>query len=219
MGNKYFENLGRTEEGFSEVKYNDERDKIFLIGDSICRGYRPFVKENFEDTYDVVYPEENCRNSQYIITSLYGWVNSFETTENVKLVSFNCGHWDIAHWNNEEESLTDISEYVHNIKRIIKQLRRFFPNAKLLFLTTTPMSPTYKMDSQNTRTNEEIKLYNAAAMKALEEEDIFVEDLFAFMQNWSSDNFQDYAHLTQDAARVLGNHITDVISSIIKPEE
>lgn len=147
MDEKYFANLGQTEEGFSEIKYDNKRKKIFLIGDSICRGYCPFVKENFKETHDVVYPEENCRNSQYIITSLKGWVNAFENTDGVELVSFNCGHWDIAHWNGEEESLTNVAEYAHNIKRIIRQLKKFFPNAKILFFTTTPMNPSYKMDS------------------------------------------------------------------------
>lgn len=219
MDERYFEKLGRTEEGFSEVMYKGQRKKIFLIGDSICRGYRPFVKENFKDTYDVVYPEENCRNSQYIITSLFGWANAFEDTSDVELVSFNCGHWDISHWNGEEESLTNITEYANNIKRIIAHLRNFFPKAKILFLTTTPMNPSYKKDSQNIRTNEEIIQYNAVALEVAKEQGVFTEDLFTFMENWDASNFIDYVHLTPNAAQRLGNHITDVISKIIKGDE
>lgn len=215
MENKYFENLGQTEEGFSEIKYDSKRKKIFLIGDSICKGYRPFVRENFKETYDVTYPEENCRNSQYIITSLKGWVNAFENTDDVELVSFNCGHWDIAHWNGEAESLTNIAEYENNIKRIIRHLKKFFPKAKILFFTTTPMNPCYKMDSQNPRTNDEIKQYNKVAVNMAKNEGVFVEDLYAFMAEWDESNYIDYVHLKPKAARILGNHITSIILNLL----
>ena len=216
MDEKYFENLGRTEEGFSEIKYAGKRKKIFLIGDSICRGYRPFVKNNFKDTYDVVYPEENCRNSQYIITSLKGWVNAFENTDDVELVSFNCGHWDIAHWNGEPESLTNVFEYEHNIKRIIRQLKNFFPKARILFFTTTPISPNKKIEMQNPRNNEEIRIYNKASLGAAKSEGVFIEDLYAFMEEWDESHYADYVHLMPTAAEHLGNHITNVILSLLK---
>lgn len=215
MDEKYFENLGQTEEGFSEIKYDNKRKKIFLIGDSICRGYQPFVKENFKETHDVVYPEENCRNSQYILTSLKGWVNAFGNTDDVELVSFNCGHWDIAHWNGEEESLTNVAEYAHNIKRIIRQLKKFFPKAKILFFTTTPMNPSYKMYSQNPRTNDEIKQYNEASVNMAKNEGVFVEDLYAFMEEWDESNFIDYVHLTIEANQTLGNYVSDIIYKLL----
>ena len=91
MDTEYFENLGRTEEGYADIKHTN--GGIFLIGDSICMGYRPFVKESLQKSYDVVYPNDNCRNSQYILTSLNGWVHEFKNPQDVKLVSFNCGHW------------------------------------------------------------------------------------------------------------------------------
>jgi len=214
MDEKYFENLGRTEEGFSNIKYDSKRKKIFLIGDSLCRGYRPFVKENFKETYDVVYPEENCRNSQYILTTLRAWVNAFSNTDDVELVSFNCGHWDIAHWNGDEESLTNITEYGNNIKRIIKHLKMFFPNAKILFFTTSPMSPGNK-NSQNPRSNDEIMSYNKVAVQAAKESNIFVEDMYAFMEKWDESSFIDYVHLTLEANQTLGNYVSDNISKLL----
>ena len=216
MDEKYFENLSRTEEGFSEIKYESKGKKIFLIGDSICRGYRPFVRNNFKGTYDVLYPEENCRNSQYIITSLKGWVNAFEDTDDVELVSFNCGHWDIAHWNAEPESLTNIAEYEHNIRRIIRQLKRFFPKAMILFFTTSPINPNGKIEMQNPRNNDEIRIYNEASVKAAKSEGVFVEDLYAFMKEWDETHFTDYVHLTPEAAEQLGDHITKVILNLLK---
>ena len=66
------------EEGFSEIEYSGERKKVLLIGDSISIGYRPFVKEYLADEFDVTYPNDNCRNTHYVLTSLRTWVNMFE---------------------------------------------------------------------------------------------------------------------------------------------
>ena len=39
--------------------------KILLIGDSICQGYRDFVKIAFKDTAEVYFPETNCSFEAY----------------------------------------------------------------------------------------------------------------------------------------------------------
>ena len=218
MKDKYFDEIGHIEEGVSAVKHSNKRKSILMIGDSICRGYSPFVREEFEESFDVIYPADNCRNSQYIITTLLTWVNEIEDKSNVEVVSFNCGHWDIAHWNGDNESLTSIAEYEENIKKIIRQIKNFFPNAKILFFTTTPMSPDYNMDSINPRSNDEIKRYNAVAVRAAKDSGVYIEDLFSYMEGWTAEKFMDYAHLTPDANKELGKHISDIIMKILKGE-
>lgn len=77
------------------------------------------------------------------------------------------------------------------------------------------MNPCYKMDSQNPRTNDEIKSYNKVAVQAAKESNIFVEDMYAFMEGWDKSNFIDYAHLTIEANQTLGNYVSDIISKIV----
>jgi hypothetical protein len=83
---------------------------ILLIGDSIRMGYCKTVRAQLADVVNVFYPAENCRNTQNVITRLNAWSKEFPADE-IKLVQFNCGHWDIAHWNGDEESLTTVDEY------------------------------------------------------------------------------------------------------------
>lgn len=218
MKDKYLAEIGHIEEGVAEVKHSNKRKSILMIGDSICRGYSPFVREEFKGKFDVIYPADNCRNSQYIITTLLTWVNEIEDKQNVEVVTFNCGHWDIAHWNGDEEPLTSIAEYEGNIKKIIRQIKKFFPNAKTIFFTTTPMSPDYNMDSINPRSNDEIKRYNAVAVKVVKESGVYIENLFSYMEDWTADKFMDYAHLTPDANKELGKHISDIILKVLKGE-
>ena len=116
------------------TKTEATRDTVFLIGDSIKGCYAPFVKEELADIAEVVYPTDNCRNTQYVLVSLNNWLNICNP-ECVKVVQFNCGHWDVAHWSGEERSLNTVEVYADNIKRIIKRLKTVFPNAKIVFMT------------------------------------------------------------------------------------
>ena len=218
MDKNYLENLANHENGDSNICFIGNRKKIFLIGDSLRRGYSPFVKEILSSKYEVVYPNDNCRNTQYVITSLFGWVNMFENPNDVVAVCFNCGHWDIAHWDMEEECLTPILEYQRNIRRIIKKLKNFFPKAKILFFTTSPIMPL-KMDGHtNPRTNEEIEKYNQAAVIACQQENIVIKDMNAFMKDWNADCYLDYAHPTQERSAILGQYVADALIEMLEKE-
>ena len=166
------------EDGGNTVCYQGEQSRkpgILLIGDSIRMGYCQTVRECFKDEADVFYPEENCRNTQYVITCLKSWAMQIPA-ERIRVVQFNCGHWDIAHWNGDDEPLTPPQEYVRNIHLLIRQLRRFFPQARLVFATTSAMNPNGQL-GVNPRSNAEIEHYNALAAAAALEDGVEVNDL------------------------------------------
>ena len=181
------------------------RQTVFLIGDSIRMGYCQTVKEELADVADVVYPEENCRFSQYILVSLRGWTNLCDPMQ-VKLVQFNCGHWDIAHWDGEDCPLNSIEQYQDNVRRIIRRLRLTFPNAKIVFATTTPMHPEGVV-GVNPRTTQEIIAYNEAACGAARECGVEINDLFEQVKDWDASAFHDYCHYTPDAFAALGRQV------------
>lgn len=68
------------EDGFSDAKFkcNTGKHNIFLIGDSIRRGYCETVKMELSDVAEVFYVDDNCRNTQYVITSLKQWSGMFD---------------------------------------------------------------------------------------------------------------------------------------------
>lgn len=182
-----------------------EKPVVFLIGDSIRMGYCETVKQELADAAEVVYPEENCRYSQYIITSLRTWSGLCDP-DRVKVVQFNCGHWDAAHWDGEEIALNTPEMYQQNIRRIIARLRSMYPNAKIVFATTTPMNPNGE-NSVNSRTTEEIIRYNEVAVKAVGDCGVKVNDLFAITEDWEASCYEDYCHYTPEFSAVLGRHV------------
>ena len=188
----------------SEIQKN-----VFLIGDSIRQGYCAMVKEELSPDAQVFYVSDNCRNTQYVITNLKTWANMFSNPSMVDIVHFNCGHWDIAHWCGGELPLTSEQEYKRNIKIIIDMIRKLFPNAKIIFATTTTMNPNGTIGI-NPRTTAEIARYNDIAVSVLEG-DVVVNDLFAVTNDWDSDCYADYCHFTTDAFKELGKAVAEAL--------
>ena len=186
---------------------SETKPNIFLIGDSLRLGYCQAVKESLCDEAEVFYFSDNCKSSQYIIFNVQGWANLFDDPNLVDVVHFNCGHWDAAHFFGAELSLTSIGEYARNLRVLVGLLRRFFPNAKLVFATSTPMNPDPNAFEPNPRSNEELDAYNRAAVAVMKEHDVPVSDLNAYMRDWGSDSFADACHLTPAAYVRLGEEI------------
>ena len=187
--------------------------QVLLIGDSIRMGYCQEVKKQLSERAEVFYPDENCRSSQNIMMSIALWARLCEK-QNVGVVYWNCGHWDATHFNGDPESLTSLSEYEKNLGAISGMLKRLFPNAKLVFATTTPMNPTYP-DGKSMRTTEEIMAYNDVAKRTFEGTDVLLDDLFAQTQGWGAEYYADYAHFTSEGSALLGKHVADVIAGLL----
>ena len=213
MKAKWIENGTATKEFIcSETKPN-----IFLIGDSIRQGYCATVKEKLADTAEVFYFADNCRSTQYAIFNMKSWAGMFNDPSRVDVVHFNCGHWDVAHFHGVEDSLTSIEEYERNINVIIKLLKRFFPNAKLIFATSSPMNTNRLfMNETNPRSNEEIDRYNKSAVEIAKKHGVAINDLNSYMRSWGSECFSDTCHLTTEAFAILGNEVARILKEFIE---
>ena len=200
-----------TEEGskITGKAVNERKKQILLIGDSIRVGYCAYVKKQLEDVVDVYYPPENCRNTQYIITSLRLWLNVCDP-QKVNVIHFNAGHWDIAHWSGIGDSLTSVEEYGKNLVKIVKMMRLLYPNAKIIFATSTPMNPDGRA-LINPRTTKEIILYNEKAKSVCRENGVEVNDLFALCKSWEKEMFKDYAHFVDKGYERIGEQVSNAI--------
>lgn len=193
---------------------SDRRPNIFLIGDSIRMGYCTFAKEALGESAEVFWVEDNCRNTQYVISCLNGWKNMFDRPEKVDLVQFNCGHWDIAHWNRYPVPLTSEVEYEKNLEMILFLIRELFPNAKVVMATTTPMN-LGDDGGVNPRSNTEIARYNKIVLQVAKKNGIPVNDLAAFTRDWGVEAFADYCHFTPESNKALGIEVAEQLKKYL----
>ncbi|MBQ8441190.1 MAG: SGNH/GDSL hydrolase family protein, partial [Clostridia bacterium] len=108
--------------------------KIVLIGDSIRMGYDKYVKEALDGVAEVYYPAENCRFSQYTLRFLHDWKKKGEWPDDVDLVHWNVGLWDVIELY-DEGPISSPEHYAEMLRRINKRIRMLFPKAKVVFAT------------------------------------------------------------------------------------
>ena len=188
--------------------------KILLIGDSIRMGYDKYVKEALKDSAEVYYPEENCRFAEYVLRYAHEWKKKLGCPDDLDLVHWNAGLWDALELFGDEP-LSTLDYYENAIRRIDKRLRLIFPKAKIIFATSTAVVEEMA-NPEFFRHNETIKKYNAAALKALENTDTFINDLWSITEAAPRSYHSDWVHYyTNEGTKLIGNKVTEAICSVL----
>ena len=184
--------------------------KILLLGDSIRMGYDKYVKEALEGTAEVYYPTENCKFSQYLLRFLHEWKRKFEWPDDIDLVHWNAGLWDVPEVYGEEP-ISSPAHYAEMIGRLDKRIRMLFPNAKVVFATSTAVREDgYRGVFR--RYNATIERYNAIALDTLKDTDTVINDLYAHTKDILPQYCSDMTHYnTPEGAAYMGGKVLSVI--------
>ena len=164
---------------------------VLLIGDSIRMGYDKAVENTLKNKANVYFPEENCRFASYVLRYIHEYKSIVEKGQ-VDVLHWNAGLWDCLRLFGEEPH-TPVEVYAYYIERICKRIQKVFPNAKVIFATSTSvqselMSPDFK------RYNEDIEDYNAAAVNVVSKYGFQVNDLYAVSVSLPAEAHSDAVH-------------------------
>lgn len=183
--------------------------KVLLIGDSIRRTYDKYIKQIFENDAEVYYPEDNCRFTTYILRYLPIW-RDLSDTKDYDLVHWNAGLWDTLLLE-DGKCLIGFDEYKRNIRRICEMLKMYFPNAKFVFATSTPVIEE-NYDGKYKRYNDAIIEYNEAAVSIVKEYGMEVNDLFVLLENAPLEYHSDQTHwYTKGGTELITEQVRKVI--------
>ncbi|MBR6585929.1 MAG: hypothetical protein IKK82_00790 [Kiritimatiellae bacterium] len=192
------------------------RKTVLLLGDSICMGYAPYVRELMKDRADVVYPKRNCMFACYTLRMIWEWSRLVDDPKSVDVVHFNNGLWDLGQ-RDGRDCLTPVDVYASTLRRIVDELRHFFPNARIIFATTTPINEKTFCE-QHTKGNAEVERYNAAARKILSGSVDAINDLYAFVRENKVDrHYKDIVHFHDEGYRILAGQVVKSIDSFSTP--
>ena len=164
---------------------------VLLIGDSIRIGYDKAVKKSLEGIANVFYPGENCRFASYVLRYLHEYRALVKDGE-VDVLHFNTGLWDCLRLF-EEDPHTPIEVYAYYMERICIRIKKFFPNAKVIFATSTSVQ-SEKMGKNFKRYNEEIEEYNKVAVDIVKKHGFIVNDLYALSKALPEEAHSDAVH-------------------------
>jgi hypothetical protein len=197
--------------------------KVFLYGDSISIGYTEYTRCALEGQACIYRLHRNggssndfIRNMEVLRKTMFkpffqeGWDFSWD------LIHFNVGLHDLKYVVDgkldKENGLqvTSLSDYRDNLEKMVLYLKKTWPDAKLVFATTTPVPP-----GEPGRIPGDDKRYNSAALEVLQDDqDVVINDLHGFI----NPDFPNLAikpgnvHFTSEGSRKLGKHVAEVIA-------
>ena len=149
-----------------------------LLGDSISLGYREYIRLILNDKCDVIYPPENGRSVAYTFRGLYEWSRDLNWSNDIDLVYWNNGLWDVVHVFADEQPHTPLPVYAQYIGRTFDRLRYMFPRAKIVFATSTPVLEKEYDKNVFYRNNGEIQIYNQIATQIVLNKGGIIHDLY-----------------------------------------
>ena len=164
---------------------------LLLIGDSIRIGYEKAVEKSLEGFANVYYPSENCRFASYLLRYLHEY-KALVKDGNVDVLHWNAGLWDCLRLF-EEEPHTPIEVYAYYIDRICVRIKKIFPDAKVIFATSTSVL-TEKMGKNFKRYNEEIEEYNKVAIEVVKKHGFAINDLYEVSTSLPEEAHSDPVH-------------------------
>ena len=185
--------------------------KILLIGDSIRVGYDKYVKMAFEGEAEVYFPAENCRFAAYVTRCLHEWRDKLKLGEDLDLIHWNAGLWDDLILL-DGEHFTPLPVYEMYIERACKMMNRFFPKAKMIFATSTPVKE--ELFTTCKRYNKDTEAYNLAAVNIVTRYGGVINDLYSEVKAAPKSYYSDLTHLyTKGGTKLLTEKVVSAIEN------
>jgi len=175
--------------------------KLFLIGDSIRMGYCEYVKAALDGKAEVYWHEENARFAEYVLYSIGDWEHKMRLGEDLACIHWNTGLHDVIR-TMDEDPITPAEIYGYYIDRICTRLKKYYPNAELIFATSTPVQEEL-YDYWFSRKNSDIDAINTVAVKIANKHGVKINDLHKLLSNQPKEVFSDKTHFDTPLAREL----------------
>lgn len=191
--------------------------KVLLLGDSIRMGYDKAVKKTLEGKAEVYFPNENCRFASYLLRNTCDY-RLLTDNEPVDVIHWNAGLWDCLRLFGEEPH-TPIDVYAYYIDRICIRLKKLYPDAKIIFATSTKVQ-SEKMDKDFKRYNEDIEEYNRAAVEVIKKHGFAINDLYAVSASLPESAHSDSVHFyTPLGTEVFTNAVLKYLKDALEMKE
>ena len=189
-----------------------QKPTVLLIGDSICMGYRPFVKQKLEDKVKIVGVDDNGGDSGNILQHFDKWLLDTD----LDLIHFNCGLHDMKVNRQSGEHQQPLDVYEKNLKEIVKRLKDE-TKAKLVWATITPViDERHNAVKDFNRHQKHVEAYNKVATPIMTEAGITIDDLFSVIINDKVEDclLGDGVHMSEHGNELL----TEAVSNCILKE-
>ena len=186
------------------IKANDlNGDRLFLIGDSISRGYRHVSAAAFEGIFYV----DNFATSKGIDNPhlLKTIELAMEQEPNCKVIHFNNG---LHGWHLSED------EYKKHYDALIGELVKKYPDVKIFLGLSTPLRVKDNIEVIDER-NERVIKRNEAVLEIAKKYNLPVTDLYGAIADTSKYHAADGVHLSEEGYTLLAQTIKNKVCEVL----
>jgi lysophospholipase L1-like esterase len=219
---KFIRNTGFLVTGLlssSAVSIKLKNKKITLLGDSIRKGYQPYVGLYLSNGTEIWGPEENTQHTVHLIANAPRWIKNRQAD----IIHLNSGLHDIKNIPfSSRRPVVSEELYAENIERMIKYIHYCWPECVVIWATTTPVNDEKALAAHEeakdfSRYNEDVIKYNAISKKVVQRLGIPVNDLYSFVMKADKDMImkKDGVHFTDFGNDLLGEQVADSIQLFI----
>lgn len=179
--------------------------RVLLIGDSISRAYYPDV-------------EAKLSGKAYVSRlSTSAFVSDPILLQEIQMV-LSQYKFDIIHFNNGMHGWQHSeAEYEEYLPKLVKAIRKYAPQAKLIWANTTPLkvSPKLPADNNTEATDARINVRNSIAAKFMQAHGIEIDDLNTPMRGHPEYHI-DNIHFNKQGVAIQAAQIAAKIQALLK---
>lgn len=185
--------------------------KVLLIGDSISKGYTPYVAEMMKDQAIITHSKGNAGPTMRGLENIDEWL----AVDRWDVIHFNWGLHDMYRWNYKEDERSPAA-YEKRLDILVSRLKK--TGAKLIWATTTPACSEAEQKCKVIVDPGTEREYLEAAARVMKKHTIQVNDLHAFMApNWKAYSIaENNVHYTPIGSEKLAEQVVAKISSLLK---
>ena len=191
---------------------------ILLVGDSIRSTYDKSVKASLDGIANVYFPDYNCKMASFVLRYVTSFRKLIPEGEKVDLIHWNAGLWDTLCVMGDDPH-TPVEFYAYYIDKICSRMKKVFPDAKVIFATSTSVV-TERMSQNFRRYNADIEKYNAVAVEIVKKHGFEVNDLYAFSRTLPEEAHSDAVHYyTPIGTEAFSKHMLKVLCDALDINE
>jgi len=209
------------------------KKSVFVLGDSICIYYSPYLLPLLENDFECQTKKGRAEAMKDLDTpisanagntrDILNFLALEETNGNLTYdyLLFNTGLHDLVYlFDKQNQVLRDkpsvsTEKYRENLNKIIDKMEQF--NIKSVFMTTTPVED----ERHNSRVafhrhGADVIRYNEIAKEVMRERGVPVIDLFAFTDGLEGEKFRDHVHYLDEVAEKQAHFINEEFRKIVE---
>jgi len=187
--------------------------RVLLIGDSISKGYTPYVVEMMKEQALVTHNKGNAGPAMRGLENIDEWL----AVDKWDVIHFNWGLHDMYVWNYKEDDRAPAA-YEKRLDTLVQRLKK--TEAKLIWATTTPVCLEAEKKCKVKIDPATEKKYLDAAARVMKKHKIQVNDLHAFMKSkrGAYTIAANDVHYTQEGSKKLAEQVAAAIRPLIRTE-